>query len=181
MSLTKEELQCWVDAHIAVGEGADILTNDCDIIEFLLDNCEIRVPHGNRFFIKLDCAGIATSVVAKRNAAVSPLYTDPALADGIAASAYSGGSDFGHTSTVWESVIALGIYGLRRRVAEYAEKNSKDPQKADFYRNVLRVYGAALRWMRLSACASEGPEICMRRCKPLLFITTFNSFLTEVF
>jgi pyruvate-formate lyase len=48
-------------------------------------------------------------------------------------------------------VISLGIYGLRKRVSEYAEKNAKDPQKTDFYRNVLRVYDAALRWMRRAA------------------------------
>ena len=69
-------------------------------------------------------------MVAKRNSAIYPLCADPALQDGIDALAYSGGSDFGHTSTVWESVIPLGIYGLRRRVSEYAEKNTKDEKTA---------------------------------------------------
>lgn len=157
MSLTGEELQRWVDSHIAVGEGIDVLKNDCDIIEFMLDNCDIYIPRENRFFAGFDCRGIANSVVAKRNSAIYPLCADPALQDGIDALAYSGGSDFGHTSTVWESVIPLGIYGLRRRVSEYAEKNAKDEKTEDFYRNVLRVYDAALRWMRRTA---EKARLC---------------------
>ena len=36
--------------------------------------------------------------------------------------AYTGNYDFNHTTTEWDSVIKLGIAGLRRRITEYAER-----------------------------------------------------------
>ena len=65
MSLSRAQLLNWVEDHIVLGEGLDILKNDCEIIEFLLDNCEIEIPECNRFFVKVNCVGIADIVIKK--------------------------------------------------------------------------------------------------------------------
>jgi hypothetical protein len=64
--------------------------------------------------------------------------------------AYTGAYDFSHTSAEWESVISLGIFGLRNRIADYA-RTASDPQKESFYASLLRCYDAALRFMRRAA------------------------------
>ena len=66
MSLSREELLNWVENHIVLGEGLDILKNDCEIIEFVLDHCGIDVPDQNRFFINADYVNIPYFVIRKR-------------------------------------------------------------------------------------------------------------------
>ena len=66
MSLSREELLNWVENRIVFGEGLDILKNDCEIIEFALDHCEIDIPEQNRFFINVNYADIPCFVTKKR-------------------------------------------------------------------------------------------------------------------
>ena len=146
MSLSREQLLTWVEDHIVLGEGLDVLKNDCEIIEFLLDHCEIEIPECNRFFVSVNCAGISNAVIAKRRRCVRGLI-DEGFRDGIEALAYTGYYDYSHTTAEWESVIALGIYGLRERVARYAQKNSEKKDANAFYEQILKVYDAALRFM----------------------------------
>ena len=47
MSLSREELLNWAENRVVFGEGLDILKNDCEIIAFMLDNCEIEIPERN--------------------------------------------------------------------------------------------------------------------------------------
>ena len=151
MSLSREELLNWVESHIVLGEGLDILKNDCDIIEFMLDNCEIEIPNHNRFFVKVDCEDVADLVKVKR---IKPFHALPPAAgfqDGIDAFAYTGNCDYSHTTAEWESVIALGIYGLRNRIAEYAQDHIADEKAKGFYEQILSVYDAALRFMKRAA------------------------------
>lgn len=154
MSLSREELLRGVEQRIVRGRGAAILENDCDIIVFLLDHCAIEIPAENRFFVKVNCAEITTRVLEIRKKSFSHLTAEAGLADGAAALIYTGGCDFGHTAAAWDSVISLGIYGLRERVAEYALKNGEKEKTKGFYRHVLRVYDAALRFMRRAAEAA---------------------------
>ena len=150
MSLSKEELLSWVEERIVFGKGLDILKNDCEIIEFALDHCEIDVPDQNRFFINVNCANIPHFVIRKRGenrGAVVPSR----LCEGIEALAYTGASDYSHTTAEWESVIKLGIYSLRNRVSEYAMSNSENEDAKGFYEQILRVYNAALRFMKRAA------------------------------
>ena len=55
MALTREELLDYAEKHIDLGEEIDVLKSDCDIIEFLLDNCKITIPQENRFFVNVNC------------------------------------------------------------------------------------------------------------------------------
>ncbi len=152
MSLSKDELLHRVEDYIEIGDKPDVFENDCDIIEFLLDNCEIEIPEKNRFFVNVNCAGIQETVVKKRSKRFSSLNKTAGLSDGIAVLAYTGTYDFGHTNAEWESIIPLGIYGLRSRVEKYKAMNV---EHASFYNNVLRVYDAALRFMRRAADAAR--------------------------
>ena len=158
MSLTREQLSTWVEDHVVFGEGLDILKNDCEIIEFMLDHCEIEIPECNRFFVKVNCAGISNTVIAKRRNHIRGLV-DEGFRDGIEALAYTGYSDYSHTTTEWESVIGLGIYGLRERVAQYVRKNSENEKAKVFYEQILKVYDAALRFI---GRASNEALLCKR-------------------
>ena len=55
MSLSREELLNWVEKRVVLGEGVDILKNDCEIAVYMLDHCELRIPEQNRFFVKVNC------------------------------------------------------------------------------------------------------------------------------
>ena len=147
MSLSREELLNWVENRIVFGEGLDILKNDCEIIEFALDHCEIDIPEQNRFFINVNYADIPCFVTKKRRKHLGDLVP-PSLREGMEALAYTGACDYSHTTAEWESVIKLGIYGLRNRVSEYAMSNSANESTKDFYEQILRVYSAALRFMK---------------------------------
>ena len=158
MSLSREELFNWVENHIVLGEGLDILKNDCEIIEFALDHCEIDIPEQNRFFINVNYAGIPCFVTKKRMESLGELVT-LRLREGIEALAYTGACDYSHTTAEWESVIKLGIYGVRNRVSEYAMRNSENEDTKGFYEQILKVYNAALRFMRR---ASDTAALCGR-------------------
>ena len=147
MSLSREELLNWVENHIMLGEGLDILKNDCEIIEFTLDHCEIDIPEQNRFFINVNYVDIPCFVTKKRMKSLGELVPSR-LREGNEALAYTGACDYSHTTAEWESVIKLGIYGLRNRVSEYAMSNSANESTKDFYEQILRVYSAALRFMK---------------------------------
>ena len=159
MSLSKEKILNWVEDHVVSGKGIEILKNDCEIIEFMLDNCEIEIPEQNRFFVKVNCAGISNAVIKKRRQSLGDLVTS-GRREGIEALAYTGYFDYSHTTAAWESVINLGIYGLRTRISEYARSNAAGESEKIFYDQILRVYDAALRFMKR---ASDTAELCGRR------------------
>lgn len=147
MSLSRDQLFTWVESHVLYGEGSAILKNDCEIIEFLLDHCEIEIPACNRFFVKVNCAGISNMVIDKRIRSLGNVVTKPKLRDGIEALAYTGTCDFSHTTAEWESVIRLGIYGLRNRIDDYSQGHRADERARCFYEQEARVFDAALRFI----------------------------------
>ena len=151
MSLTREQLLDWVENHVEFAEGIDILKNDCEIIEFMLDHCEIEIPAHNRFFVKVNCTGISDVVMEKRKSLFYNLPETIGLRDGAAALAYTGYCDFSHTTAEWESVIGLGIYGLRNRIGEYEQSHTVNEKSRIFYEQILKVYDAALRFINRAA------------------------------
>ena len=58
--------------------------------------------------------------IQKRANKFKETIAEVGLSDGEEALAYTGIYDFGHTTTEWETVIELGIYGLRQRTAQGA-------------------------------------------------------------
>lgn len=168
--MTETELLSYTAKHTVLGRGADAFENDCELAVFLLESCEIEIPEQSRFFVKVNCEGIMQGVIDKRKEAFSYLKSEAGLSDGETALAYTGDCDFSHTSAEWESVISLGIYGLRERIAGYALKNGENEKTKGFYRNILRVYDAALSFMHRAAekaeklCKAEMAESLKRLC-----------------
>lgn len=145
MPLKKEEMIERLKEHI---DNIDVLNADCDIIEFMLDNCTITIPDENKFFVNTDTEEITMHVKTIRAKKFEQEFANSRFADGEKTMAYTGLYDFGHTTTEWESVIPLGIFGLKRRVEEYA---AKKPENIDFYARLIRVYNAALRFIKRAA------------------------------
>ena len=184
MSLSRERLLAWVEAHISLCEGLDVLRNDCDIIEFLLDNCEIEIPECNRFFVKVNCIGIADTVISKRRKRIRGLI-DARFRDGVEALAYTGYCDYSHTTAEWESVIGLGIYGLRKRIAEYAQNNTEKEKAREFYVQVMRVYDAALRFIgrasdKAASCGRSEMAAALLRLTKDAPSNLFEAFQTSI-
>lgn len=153
--MTHEQLLAFAKTKMDCGDEPDILVADCDITEFMLDNCEITVPEENTFFVETNCYAVHSPVMWGRNCGLEPLVDENGFRDGFDALAYTGNSDFSHTYPEWHSVIGLGFVGLKKRVEEYAAKNSADPHKARFYTQTLRVYDAIFRFLHRAADTAE--------------------------
>lgn len=151
MSLTRDNLIQYVHKYIETVDNCDTLENDCNIIEYMLDNCEIKVPEENRFFVGVNCEGIMADVVLKRGKKFDIELEKHNLKDGCDSLAFTGIYDIGHTSAEWERVISLGIFGLREELKNYLEKSFGDYKKERFFNNTIRVYDAALRFIERCA------------------------------
>lgn len=147
MSLTREEMLGYVLENIE-NEPKDTLTKDCDTLEYLFDNCTITIPMENRFFCSVNTADITWDIRRVRAKKFSSIIKDNHLEDGFEALAYTGAYDYSHTITEWDNLLAFGFRGMRDRVAEYSKNN---PSKQAFYSNIIRVYNAALRFIKRAA------------------------------
>lgn len=151
MSFSNEEILDYI-ARYGKAECDHVFRSDCERIEEMLDRCELTIPKENRFFAVPDNGGVASRVIyARQDAVLKPIW-ESRLYQNSESLAYTGACDFGHTCAGWESVISLGIFGLRNRIAAYAARSADKGQ--EFYANLLRVYDAALRFMRRSADAA---------------------------
>lgn len=148
MSLTRGEMLGYVLENIE-NEPKDILTKDCDTLEYLFDNCTIKIPKENRFFVSVNTADITWDIIREvRAKKFSSVIKDNNLEDGFEALAYTGAYDYSHTTTEWDNLLALGLPRMRDRIAEYGKKN---PSKQAFYSNIIRVYNAVLRFVKRAA------------------------------
>lgn len=150
MTLTRNELMRATEEMTTLAP-INVIKETSDIIIYYLDNCEITVPEDHRFFVDVNCDRLMEKAFRKRTSHVLSQSPLKQLEKGEKALAYTGTYDFGHTSPDWESVILLGIYGLRQRLAEYAKRNGEN----EFYVNTLRVYDAVTRFILRSADAAE--------------------------
>ncbi len=156
MPLTRNEILLFAETKLDKKDESDILRNDCDIIEFMLDNCEITIPKESTFFVKVNCAGIMDIIISKRAKRFDAEIEDGEFKEGIKSMAYSGRYDISHTNADWERVISLGIVGLRGALDEYYVKSDKSEKSKRFFENLKRIYDAAIRFMhRCSKTAEE--------------------------
>lgn len=156
-----EELVAFVDSHAEVEPDGYVLEQDCAIIEYLLDHCEISIPENNRFFVSINCPEMIHRAVDKRVVKYDHLLEENGLLPGLRTLAYTGVYDFSHTTPDWESVMELGLPGLKKRVETYGQKSSLENQGNNpennaernpvFYREIIRVYDAALRFVSRAA------------------------------
>ena len=148
--MTYEQLQSGIDERAERFKDESVIYADSMLIEFLLDNCEIDIPGGSRFFGKVNTENLIFTAQRARTDKFRHLIDDAGLSLGESALAHTGACDFSHTNAEWESVLSLGIYGLSERVRGYLDRCTDDSAR-DFYTCVLRCYDAALRFMRRAA------------------------------
>lgn len=169
--MTHEELLKHAKNMVSEYNGTDTFKNDCDIIVFLLENCEINIPEENRFFAKINCKDINFKARQIRKAKYLNSPETARFTEGEESLAYTGTYDFSHTCPEWDSISHLGFWGLRNRIEEYAQKNKGNELRAGFYENLLRVYDAALCFMKrvsdeaVKAGKTEIGESLLQLCK----------------
>ena len=128
----------------------NVVEADCDLVVYLLDNCEITISEKDVFFGKINCEGIVLSVMDGRSCKFDEKIARAGLKDGVDALAYTGWRDFSHTTTMWEDVLSLGFVGIKKRIDNYEEKEN-DPDKKTYYSNLSRVWKAVLRFVERAA------------------------------
>ena len=133
-----------------------VFAEDCEALMEALGSCELFLLPENRFFVGVRVPSAKEDLYVTRKRAFKPLVGTDAHRRGSDARAYTGHFDFGHTTAEWDSVISLGIWGLRERIAEYGEHFGGDAAKKSFYELLVRVYDAALRF--LARCAAFARE-----------------------
>ena len=133
----------------------DAFAADLDIIEALLDRCEIRVLPEDRFFVRIDVENIPQKIIQLRRKRCASLRAENGLQEGFDARAHTGSNDFGHTSADWDAVIRLGIFGLRERAASCAARFTGEEKRRAFYAGLCRTYDAALRFMARAAAEAK--------------------------
>lgn len=138
--------------------GKNVVEADCDIVVYLLDNCEIEISEKDIFFGKTNCEGIALSVMDGRSVKYDEKIAREGLKDGYESLAFTGWRDFSHTTTMWEDVLTLGFVGIKNKIVEYEEKE-KNSDKKIYYTNLLKVWKAVLRFIERAA------EIALRNNK----------------
>ncbi len=160
MAETKEQLKVYMAEHSDLGNAPDAIEADEENTVYLLENCDFLLTEANTFFVKVLVGEAARLPFQLRFEAFKGEPVSEGLGAGIRRRAYTGAYDFGHTTTEWETVISLGIYGLRERLASYLSAPGNDPKAVRFYENSLNVYDAALAFLkRVSLFASsEGKE-----------------------
>ncbi len=130
---------------------------NAQIIEYMLDNCNIIVPEEAEFFITADVGRdhqriLRRLMIARRNAVREKegFITDTHRA-GVFNYAFFASEDFGHTAPVWEDIMALGIGGMKKRIAE----RTGEALNPDFVEGELMVFDAAQRFLHRAADAAE--------------------------
>lgn len=146
--MTRENLMQYVFSHLYNESDLDVICVNADNIAFLLDNLEITIPENNRFFIQTNARDIQLHAYYKRATKFTEKVETKDIKNGIITRAYTGLFDFGHTSPNWEDVLRLGIYGLRNRLQCYLQKTGKTPKQKRFYSACIKVYDAALRFLK---------------------------------
>lgn len=158
--MTRKELLDHMLSHIEKTDQDNVFETDCELVKFLLRNCEISVSDAHHFFVSVNCNDLHNSIMRERMSRMRTQIS-PSPRPGVVNLAYTGYCDFGHTSPRWEDVISLGIYGLRQRILEYRNLHTEADALA-FYDQLLSVYDAALEFMQRAATVAAGcnkPEI----------------------
>lgn len=123
---------------------------DCYNIEFILDNCDIEITPNNRFFVKTNTANLQSDVYWSRSLILEKEIKTPEVLDGEKTRAFTGNFDFSHTSPFWADILHLGIFGIKERLNELFTR-ANDEKSKKFYTGCIRVYEAALRFLRRTA------------------------------
>lgn len=146
MTPQEEKMYNFAESHIFPNGACDVLEEDAAITEYMLLNCDFTIPQENRFFANM-YYDIFPHIYTPRARQFRHEIDEAGLRDGENALAHTGYCDFSHTNPEWESLIPLGIYGIRERALSYLS-GCDDEKKKRFYKNVVKVYDAALVFIK---------------------------------
>lgn len=125
----------------------DVLLLDCEIIKFMLKNCEVVIQNENRFFGNIELSKVQPTIIAERAKLYQKIVQDHGLSLGEQVLAHTGSYDFSHTTAEWDTLLSLGIYGIRKRLYDYSIKPENTADQARFYNALLSVYDGVLEFM----------------------------------
>lgn len=133
-----------------VSDGAsDAFFTDCRIIRYILENVEISFPPERSFSFKINTDWHLKTLSGKRASAVAEESGEGELLANSEAFAFAGYSDWGHTSTSWEEVLSLGIFGIAERVFE--RERAADEREKAYFSELSRVFKCVLAFVERSA------------------------------
>lgn len=161
MPLSNNELVEKLKKYEKIDNKYELFEAQADSIELILTECELEFNEDTHFFPIIRTSHVVNTVRYKRKIALYHLIESEGLDKGERVLAYNGSYDPGHTCPGWESVISLGIYGLKKKVIEYKERYATD-ESLRFYLAMERAYNAALGFMervRLEAIARGNLEM----------------------
>lgn len=69
--------------------------------------------------------------------------------------AYDGWCDYGHTSPGWDDLLSFGFVGILARLEERCARDGVTEEQRDFYTAGIKVWSAALEYMKKSANIAE--------------------------
>ena len=141
------------------GEKSQV-KNDADIIEMILEYAQPyyeeyeevcgRFPHGNMMLrMTWRRQGILNSRFMK----------DPDIVkhqNGCDTLTYDGWCDYGHTSPGWDDLLRFGFTGILARLEAELQREGLSPEQKDFYAAGVKVWRAAIKYMKKSADIAEG-------------------------
>lgn len=126
-----------------------VFLTDCGRVIDFLDRATFTFTEHGRFFIKTPDEN---PIPGERFARAARAVADAGLVPAIKAHAISGGSDFGHTAPDWETILHLGIPGIRQRIAACRAEN---PTRVAFYDALTSVWDAIERFLLRVARGAE--------------------------
>ena len=134
-------------------KGDDALYTDAEMVEYLLDNCEISFGEHSTFFCKTDLGDYNYpqfyEVLIPRFKKEFEYFEDERYKALTETKTLGMMFDFGHTSPNWRDVISLGFCGLKKRMDDYAE--AADGDKKRFFAAAIKQYEAAERFIKRAA------------------------------
>ena len=116
MALSIEEMTSRLQKYTDVKDKYELFDAQASMAELVLSECEIKFTESSRFFIKINADGVARNMRVARRNRLKHMVADEGLAQGEEVLAYTGNYDAGHTCPGWESVLSLGIFGLKKKV-----------------------------------------------------------------
>lgn len=149
--MDRETLLNYVKENMDIGNASDVVENDCRLIAYLFDNCDITVDDKATFFVSVNTFGIMSSIAFYNSRAGQfRAQIDKDILLGEKNCAYSGYLDLSHTDAGWKNIISLGIAGIKNKIENYLNSET-DEDKLRFYKGEYLVYSAAIRFLKRAA------------------------------
>ena len=122
---------------------------DCEIICYLLENAEISFPEERSFSFNINADWHLNRLSIARAEKIVSDCEERDLLSKENAFAFKGYSDWGHTSTSWDDVLTLGIFGIAERVFKMESEAVGENRR--FYSALSRVFEAVVSFVERGA------------------------------